>query len=43
MSRKDSCYDDAAAESFFKTLKNKSVNKTGQYKSGKEAKASMFE
>ncbi len=30
-------------ESFFKTLKSELVNEIGQYKSRKEAKASIFE
>jgi len=43
MSGKGNCYDNAVAESFFKTLKSELVNEIGQYKSRKEAKASIFE
>ncbi len=37
------CYDNAAAESFFKTLKSELVNEIGQYKNRKETRASILE
>ncbi len=43
MSGKGNCYDNAVAESFFKTLKSEVVNEIGQYKNRKEAKVSIFE
>ncbi len=43
MSGKGNCYEMYVAESFFKTLKSELVNEIGQYKSRKEAKASIFE
>jgi transposase InsO family protein len=43
MSGKGNCYDNAVAESFFKTLKSEPVNAVAKYKSRKEAKASIFE
>jgi len=43
MSGKGNCYDNAVAESFFKTLKSELVNATAKYKNRKEAKASIFE
>jgi len=43
MSGKGNCYDNAVAESFFKTLKSELVYAIPKYKSRKEARASIFE
>ncbi len=43
MSGKGNCCDNAAAESFFITLKSELVNEIGQYKNRKEAKVDIFE
>jgi len=43
MSGKGNCYDNAVAESFFKTIKSELINEIGRYKTRKEARVSIFE
>ena len=43
MSGKGNCYDNAVAESFFKTLKSELIYKESKYKTFEEAKRSIFE
>ncbi|MEC9493152.1 IS3 family transposase, partial [Flexistipes sp.] len=37
------CYDNAVAESFFKTLKSELIYQEGKYNTRKEARMSIFE
>ena len=43
MSGRGNCYDNAVAESFFKTLKSELIYQEGKYKTRKEARMSIFE
>jgi len=43
MSGSGNCYDNAVAESFFKTLKSELIYQEGKYKTRKEARMSIFE